>query len=539
MHLFHFSPFRVVSKRQTTPTMVNKDRQPAKDIGSQVWLSPLRLLSFHEYIFTVDHSSLWRQHLAWAKENGADLRNHLTQRFASSMVFMSLILSSQLMVLFNSNHLTTTMRTRMMAGQYDDYLYWVGVVITVSVFLTFFTLISNFTAWGMVSAISDNNAHCLLRSSIGLYVTQLPSRLVTLSIYCFLLWITMFTIYILPGPYIKIMFALLGIFFIHIVSVFSAFGRLILHTGGMGSQRIFEQEFEDFLLPSGLHVSLLIMALEQVNKATSVPGQYYDKLSSQSEIEDWEEEDEPKVMQREQPLEQPLERPLEQPLALGDSLTSIGSDYIRQHFQNNGFVADPSPQVSPTQNRNRRRRQAGARFPTESVLGINHHAMRTVTRPFKKIRSNRSISFKDEDVEEAPDRSSFMRRAMNRRTHRRASLEYQNEKHARTMYQIPTPPPPLEEDLTPIRKQPLEEDLTPIRKQSRRNLPSPSILNKANLTFNSIKRVTKSQNTMSFDGFQDEPSDRLSHIVEANSFEHFSDEEKPLMKDGKNEYGNT
>lgn len=57
--------------------------------------SLLGLLEPSEFFVTVDHSSLWQKHISWAKSGGEDLRQHITQRFTSSMVFLSCLLGAQ------------------------------------------------------------------------------------------------------------------------------------------------------------------------------------------------------------------------------------------------------------------------------------------------------------------------------------------------------------------------------------------------------------------------------------------------------------
>lgn len=67
-----------------------------RDFNQKTWLSLLVLVKFREFFVTVDHFSIWRRHLAWANDDGKDLRTYMTQRYASNMVFMSLLLSTEL-----------------------------------------------------------------------------------------------------------------------------------------------------------------------------------------------------------------------------------------------------------------------------------------------------------------------------------------------------------------------------------------------------------------------------------------------------------
>ena len=83
---------------------------PRRDFSTHTWTSLLGLVKAREYLVAVDNFSVWRRHLAWGMDSGEDLREHMTKRYSSSMVFMSLLLSTELAVLFNSAGVTTQVR---------------------------------------------------------------------------------------------------------------------------------------------------------------------------------------------------------------------------------------------------------------------------------------------------------------------------------------------------------------------------------------------------------------------------------------------
>ena len=208
-------------------------------------------------------------------EDGKELREYMTQRYASSMIFMSLLLSTELSVLFNSAGVTTQVRKNLMADNYGSLSFWAGIAIIVSSVLSILSLISIFTAWAMVSSVSEANAHCIFRSSIGQYVAELPGRFIVGSIYSFLLWLIMFFFLILPvGVTSFTLLAVVLLLFVHTITVFSVFGRLVMHTSAMGSQRIFAPEFEDTLLPRSLHSNLVQKAKANLGSQTSIMRQY-------------------------------------------------------------------------------------------------------------------------------------------------------------------------------------------------------------------------------------------------------------------------
>ena len=78
----------------------------------------------------------------------------------------------------------------------------------------------------------------------------------------------------MPHFWSIIVIAAILLLFFHVMTVYSAFGRLIIHSGAMGDSPIFDPSFEAELLPRGLHTSLLFKALDELRKGTSVTRQY-------------------------------------------------------------------------------------------------------------------------------------------------------------------------------------------------------------------------------------------------------------------------
>jgi hypothetical protein len=248
------------------------DEREAFDEGT--WISLLGLLHPLDAFVTVDNTTLWQSHIAWAKPKGKDIKDYTTQRFASNMVFLSLLLGADMSVLFNSASFCTEIRHSMQTEDYGSLRFYIGCALLLGAIIAVLGLVTTFTAWGMISAISDNNSHCLLRSSMGQYVTSLPSRFVVAALYLFLLWLFLFIVELLSGPVQIIMITLVVYLFLQVIVSLSAFGRLIIHTGAMGSKRVLDPEFERHLLPSGLHASLLIKATERLRRKTTVTAQY-------------------------------------------------------------------------------------------------------------------------------------------------------------------------------------------------------------------------------------------------------------------------
>lgn len=145
------------------------------------------LLSPHDLIAPVDLRALWRRHLVWAKNDERELLDIVTARFATTNIFLSLMCSAEVATYFSPSDIVTDVRQALRSGPENvDYLeYLAGIVLIISIIVTGSAILANYTAWGIFKALGKSNTPIVLRSSVGLYAAQLPSRLAFLSICLF------------------------------------------------------------------------------------------------------------------------------------------------------------------------------------------------------------------------------------------------------------------------------------------------------------------------------------------------------------------
>jgi len=150
--------------------------------------------------------------------------------------------------------------------------------------LTVSTLLANFTAWAILDAVSAENSHAVLRSSIGLYAAQLPARMVVLSIYCFMIWVIIF-LYEISDPMWGMFLAIFTFaLMMHIVLTYSAFGRLVMYTKAMSKHPIFDYEDADNMNANRLFEELLKKAIIQKNKNAPLPLYYRDNSEIREQL---------------------------------------------------------------------------------------------------------------------------------------------------------------------------------------------------------------------------------------------------------------
>lgn len=202
------------------------------------------------------------------------LKNAVTSRFASNMVFMSLLLGAEISVLFSPSRPAQYFRQALEESQYFAVYFWAGIFLCISIGLTLSTLLANFTAWAIIGAVSSENSHAVLRSSIGLYAAQLPARLAVLSVYCFVIWVILFIFEIMPFIWGICMAAFIFLMVAHIVVVYSAFGRLVIYSKAMRKTQIFDGDEEDSMTSKRLFEELLNRAVEEKAENTPLPLYY-------------------------------------------------------------------------------------------------------------------------------------------------------------------------------------------------------------------------------------------------------------------------
>ena len=74
------------------------------------------------------------------------------------------------------------------------------------------------------------------------------------------------------------------VMFVHIVVVYSAFGRLVMYTKAMRKEEIFKEEEEDSMTANRLFEELLNRAMEEKEKKTPLPLYYRKKIEIQKQV---------------------------------------------------------------------------------------------------------------------------------------------------------------------------------------------------------------------------------------------------------------
>ena len=199
------------------------------------------LLQFWEYFVTVDHFDRWGKHIVFSKKDGSKLKQIVTQRYATILVFISLLLNAELNVLFSPSEFGENIRKAMTARDWTDLNMIIGILLCVSICTTIFAIISTVTAWGAINVVSDANILFLLRSDIGRIVTSLPFKYITLTLYLFMGWMSLAIGILMPSRTSIFVLSIAALCFLNMVSHYSTFLNIIMRTGAMKEEAMFDE----------------------------------------------------------------------------------------------------------------------------------------------------------------------------------------------------------------------------------------------------------------------------------------------------------
>lgn len=262
------------------PALVVNIEDILKNSRSIFWriVQKQRLLHPGDYFYSVDLTALWRRHLVWSHKDSKELLEIVTGRFATTQIFLSLLFAAAVGTYFSPSRIVTDVRSALRTGPFEGspLEYACGITLILSISLTGCAVLANYTALGIFKSISIDNAAMILRSDVGLYAAQLPSRLTFLSIVIFFAWNVMFWWinnegYLTPSIVLTVFTALL---LTHVISTFSAMSRIIMETGAMGSVRVLPKDTEEQLLPHELTNVLLTETLIARRLHTKVNHKY-------------------------------------------------------------------------------------------------------------------------------------------------------------------------------------------------------------------------------------------------------------------------
>lgn len=206
---------------------------------------------------SVELTKLWRRHLVYGKRNGKELIALFMQRFASLTTMTTLLIGTEVAVLFSPSEPAQRSRDAIRNLEYTTVEFWAQLALMASICASVAALLAVVTAWALNAAISPSNAHIVLRSSLWLHAATLPAQLALLGIKLFVTTLSLYFFVICAWQIAVPIVVIWVIFLLYIISLYSATGRIILHSGAIGEERIVERNVEYELTPQQLTTTLL------------------------------------------------------------------------------------------------------------------------------------------------------------------------------------------------------------------------------------------------------------------------------------------
>jgi hypothetical protein len=97
-----------------------------------------------QYILALDQFSQWRKHQVWAHRDGEELKNIISQRFASNTIFLSLLISTEVGILFTPSEPGIVFREHLKDGNVATWGFWSGIILVIGVFVSICALYTTF-----------------------------------------------------------------------------------------------------------------------------------------------------------------------------------------------------------------------------------------------------------------------------------------------------------------------------------------------------------------------------------------------------------
>ena len=185
--------------------------------------------------------ALVRYILVYAKHDGAALRSLFTQRFAAISTMVSLLVSSQMAVMFSPSEPTQKARDALANLDWNSYAFWAGFFLAISIIFSISALLATLSAWAIFNAVGDENNHVILRSTMCQNAAALPVRLALISIYFFFIWVNLFW-HVIANRWLGVFLSLFCLLFvIYVTSLYSAVGRQVMYSGALGEEDIMRE----------------------------------------------------------------------------------------------------------------------------------------------------------------------------------------------------------------------------------------------------------------------------------------------------------
>lgn len=188
---------------------------------------------FQDAFISVEVTNLWRLHQIHSIQDGKELVAAVVSRFTNLTVMLTLLIGTQVATLFSPSHPADSARAALEDRDVGTVQFWAGLLLCLGILLSTLSLLAVLTGRALFSAVAPQSAHAVFGSSACLYAATLPVRMSLASIYLFLLWMILFLYVICSWETATALTVLCVVLLLHLVTLYSAVGRVVLHCGAL------------------------------------------------------------------------------------------------------------------------------------------------------------------------------------------------------------------------------------------------------------------------------------------------------------------
>jgi len=257
-------------------------------IGNRLsWFSTIS--SIFDVIIPIELTTSWYTHIVYAKHDGATLRTLFTQRFAAISTMVSLLVSTQIAVMFSPSEPTQKARDAMANLEWGLVSFWAGTFLAISIIFSICSLLATLSAWAIFNAVGNDNSHIILRSTMCQNAAALPVRLALLSIYNFFIWLNLFW-HVIAQRWMALVLSLFCLLFvIYVTSMYSAVGRVIMYSGALGDEDIMGKNDAYKESMTGQNLANALTEKVKLAKEANIPVNMQYKIRYQEQLQQLEE----------------------------------------------------------------------------------------------------------------------------------------------------------------------------------------------------------------------------------------------------------
>jgi hypothetical protein len=149
------------------------------------------LLQPWDLFITTDHTKEWDHQVERSLES-EELKKVVMKRLNRDMILLMFLMAAEVGSFFNSADVATDAQLAVANFEYNHLAFWAGATVMLAGYTSVLGLKYTRNALNMVSVLHNNNAYCIIHSSLGQGVLLIPGRFFWVSAHLGFLWLSLY-----------------------------------------------------------------------------------------------------------------------------------------------------------------------------------------------------------------------------------------------------------------------------------------------------------------------------------------------------------